>query len=123
MESIIELHAILIEKTGGLDGIRDKHLLDSAINAPFQAFGGRDLYPSLIDKAAQLAFSLIKNHPFQDGNKRIALASMAAFLLQNGAILTCADNELVSLGLGLADNTFDKNYLKKWLVEHCDAHR
>jgi hypothetical protein len=47
---------------------------------------------------------------------------MAAFLFQNGVILTCADNELVSLGFGLADNTFDKNYLKKWLVEHCDTH-
>jgi death-on-curing protein len=76
------------------------------------------LYQTLEEKAAQLAFSLINNHPFQDGNKRIGIAVMAAFLKSNGISIHCSDEELVSLGLGLADNTLDKGYLKQWITSH-----
>jgi death-on-curing protein len=74
LDETVALHSELIAQTGGLDGIRDEHLLDSALNSAFHTFGGLDLYPTLEEKAAQLAFSLVKNHPFQDGNKRIGLA-------------------------------------------------
>jgi death-on-curing protein len=117
-ETILTIHSKLVAKNGGLDGVRDSHLLDSAINAPFQTFDMQDLYPTLHEKAAQLAFSLIKNHPFHDGNKRTGLAVMAAFLARNGISVNCTDDELIELGLGLADGSLDKEYLSKWLGSH-----
>jgi death-on-curing protein len=117
-ETLVAIHSDLIRQSGGLDGVRDNHLLDSALNAPFQTFGGQDLYPTLEAKAAQLAFSLIKNHPFQDGNKRIGIVAMVTFLKRNGLSVICTDEELISLGWGLADGTFDKDYLKNWLTAH-----
>ena len=72
-EQVVKLHSSLIEKTGGLDGVRDENLLDSTLKSPFQTFGGNDLYPEILDKAAQLCYSLIQNHPFVDGNKRIGV--------------------------------------------------
>ena len=71
-EQVVKIHGILISKTGGMGGVRDEKLLDSAIKAPFQTFGGKDLYPEILDKASQLCYSLIENHPFADGNGRMA---------------------------------------------------
>ena len=73
VDQVIKLHSSLITKTGGMDGLRDKNLLDSALKSPFQTFGGKELYPDIYDKAAQLCYSLIENHPFADGNKRIGV--------------------------------------------------
>ena len=70
VELIIRMHSQLVEQSGGLDGIRDANLLDSAVNAPFQTFDGKYLYPTLQFKASRLGFALVKNHPFIDGNKR-----------------------------------------------------
>ena len=67
-QKIRMLHAALIEMYGGTDGVRDEGLLDSAVNAPFQTFGGVELYPTILEKAARLGFGLIQNHPFLDGN-------------------------------------------------------
>ena len=67
-----KIHDILIEKFGGLKGIRDHGILDSAINRPYQTFDGKDLYPDPVDKAAAIFESIISNHPFVDGNKRTA---------------------------------------------------
>ena len=66
---ILMLHSALIEESGGSDGIRDEGLLDSAINTPFQTFGGQDLYPTVLEKASRLGFGLIRNHPFDDGTQ------------------------------------------------------
>lgn len=77
---IIYLHSMTVKKTGGLDGIRDEGLLDSALNSPFQCFSGEELYPSIQSKAARLGFSIIKNHPFLDGNKRIGVLANDGFL-------------------------------------------
>ena len=68
---VIKLHSWLIAETGGTDGIRDKALLESAISAPFQSFDGREIFPSIQQKAARLCYGLIKKHAFLDGNKRI----------------------------------------------------
>lgn len=70
-EQIIFLHGELIRTSDGLSGVRDEGLLESAIYTPLQGFEGKDFYPSLLDKACRLAFGLIKNHPFIDGNKRV----------------------------------------------------
>jgi len=85
---IVMVHSVLIKETGGMDGIRDENLLDSAVNAPFQTCGGEYLYKSLEAKAARLGYSIIKNHPFTDGNKRIGMLAMMVFLELNGAGLT-----------------------------------
>ena len=80
-EQVIKIHSILISKTGGMDGVRDENLLDSALKTPFQTFEGKDLYPEILDKASQLCYSLIKNHPFADGNKRIGIHLTLLFLM------------------------------------------
>ena len=77
---ILLLHEQLLEATGGSSGLRDEGMLDSALNAPFQTFGGEDVYPSIQQKATRLCFGLVKNHPFVDGNKRIGAHAMLVFL-------------------------------------------
>ncbi len=76
---IVMMHDALLRETGGMDGIRDENLLNLAVNAPFQTFGGEYLYKTLEAKAAHLGYSLIKNHPFVDGNKRIGMLAMNSF--------------------------------------------
>ena len=81
---ILLLHEQLVAETGGSSGLRDEGMLDSALNTPFQTFAGKDVYPSLQQKAARLCFGLVKNHPFVDGNKRIGAHVMLVFLALNG---------------------------------------
>jgi len=80
IDDVIALHNRLISRSGGIDGVRDAHMLDQSINSPFHTFGGQNLYPSIQAMPAHLAFSLIKNHPFLDGNKRIGILVMMVFL-------------------------------------------
>lgn len=108
----------MIEATGGSDGIRDENLLTSAIEAPFQTFDGIDLYPTLLQKAARLGYSIISNHPFIDGNKRIGIHVMLVFLAVNGIEIICTQKELIELGLALASGKIDTEKLLKWLTEH-----
>jgi death-on-curing protein len=118
VETVIAIHEELINKIGGINGIRDENLLDMSINSPFHTFGGTDLYPSLIDKAAHLVFSLIKNHPFLDGNKRTGVTVMLIFLKSNGLEIDCTNEELAELGLGLADGSYDEERAKEWIKCH-----
>ena len=100
--SVMHLHELLTEVSGGDPALRDRNLLDSAISGAFQTFGGEELYPTLEEKAARLGHSLIANHAFVDGNKRIGLLVMLTFLAVNGAPLTVTDEDLVRVGLGVA---------------------
>lgn len=117
-EQVILLHTKLIEKTGGTDGIRDDGLLYAALHAPFHTFEAKELYRSLCDKAARLAYGLSQNHPFVDGNKRIGAHAMLVVLALNGVILKYKQQELVDLFLGIASGKIDFEELKKWVVEH-----
>ena len=117
-EQVISIHSSLIEATGGTDGVRDIGLLESALEAPFQTFGGKDLYPTLIQKAARLGHSLISNHPFVDGNKRIGIHTMLVFLAANGVEIECTQKELIDVGLSLADGTMNAEKLLIWLSSH-----
>jgi death-on-curing protein len=117
-DEIISLHSKLISQSGGLDGIRDAHLLDLSVNSPYHTFGGQYLYPTVQAMAAHLAFSLINNHPFVDGNKRIGILAMMDFLKINGLALACTDNELETLGWGLADGSISEGELIEWIVSH-----
>ncbi len=95
-EQILKLHSDLISSTGGLDGVRDMNLLDSALASAFQSFDGEDIFPSIYQKAARLGFGIISNHPFVDGNKRIGTHVMLVFLALNGIELEYSQKELVS---------------------------
>lgn len=117
-EQVTRIHSSLIAKTGGLDGIRDKNLLDSALKVPFQTFDVKDLYPDILDKATQLCFSLINNHPFSDGNKRIGIHLTLLFLKINNVQLNYVQQELIDLGFGIASSKLQKNDIRKWFENH-----
>jgi len=119
IENVTALHSKLISQSGGSDGIRDAHLLDLSVNSPYHTFGGQYLYPTLQAMAAHLAFSLVKNHPFLDGNKRIGVLAMMVFLKINGLPLSCTDNELETIGWGLADGSVTEADLLDWIILHC----
>ena len=102
MEDIIFLHEKIIDKTGGIRGIRDISILEGALNSPFASFGGEDLYKSIKDKADQLCNSLIRNHPFLDGNKRIGILAMLVFLEINGEKIDITNEDIITLGLETA---------------------
>ena len=115
---MLKMHSLLIQETGGSGGIRDEGLLDSALNLPFQSFDGEDIYKTIQAKAARLGFSLINNHPFADGNKRIGILAMLVFLEMNGIEIICTDEELVELGLGVADGSVSYKDLLNWIIDH-----
>lgn len=117
-EQIIKLHEMLLKETGGVPGIRDISLLESAINSPFQTFDKVSLYPTLERKAARLGYGIVKNHPFLDGNKRIGLLAMLTFLEINGIKLDYTDEELIKISLALADGTFSEKQLLTWISLH-----
>jgi death-on-curing protein len=115
---VVELHEKLIAATGGSSGIRDIRLLESAVLGCYQSFGGEDLYPTIIEKAARMAFTICNNHPFIDGNKRVAVASMLIILRINDISLLYTQQELVTLGLGIADSSIDYKDIVTWINKH-----
>ena len=115
---ILLMHEQLIAQTGGSTGLRDEGMLDSALNAPFQTFGGEDVYPSLQQKATRLCFGLVKNHPFVDGNKRIGAHVMLVFLALNGIELQHTQTELSEVILQLAAGTLQSTDLLDWILSH-----
>ena len=112
------LYKMMVEETGGSFGIRDEHLLDSALNGIFQTFDGKELYPTKEEKGAMLGYSLISNHAFVDGNKRIGVYVMLTFLEVNGIRIECTDNELIDLGLGVASGKIGYEEILDWILIH-----
>ncbi|OQA13772.1 MAG: Toxin Doc [Firmicutes bacterium ADurb.Bin356] len=117
VEHIKQIHSFVIAETGGLEGIRDEGALESAVNTPFQTFDSTSLYKTIEAKAARLAYSIVKNHAFIDGNKRTGIMAMLLFLELNGAGRDCTDEELIHIGLGLADGSMDDQDLLNWILE------
>ncbi|MFU0543334.1 type II toxin-antitoxin system death-on-curing family toxin [Gardnerella sp. DNF00354] len=117
-EQVIKLHQALIETSGGSSGIRDVGMLDSALKTPLQTFDENELFPSVLDKAARLAFGLIKNHPFIDGNKRIGTHVMLIFLTLNNIMLSYKDEELIDIILKVASGKANENDLYTWIKNH-----
>jgi death-on-curing protein len=118
IEEVIKAHSTLISKTGGSDGIRDMGLLESSVLTCYQTFCGEDLYPTIVDKASRLAFSLCHNHPFVDGNKRIAVLSLMLLLNLNGLKLVATKQELIQLGLNMANGTLSYEDVNFWVKQH-----
>ncbi|MCI7106390.1 MAG: type II toxin-antitoxin system death-on-curing family toxin [Agathobacter sp.] len=117
-EQILMLHTQLIQQTGGCDGVRDFNLLDSALETPFQSFGGDELYPAIQAKAARSGYGLIKNHCMIDGNKRLGAHAMLVFLAINGIELLYTQKELYETILSIADGKLDYEGLLSWVIEH-----
>jgi death on curing protein len=115
---VVELHRRVLQAGGGAPGIRDLGALDSAVAQPKATFGGVDLYPSVVEKATALCFSLVQNHPFVDGNKRIGHAAMETFLVLNGTEIDAAVDDQERLMLDLAAGRIDRVYLTDWLRHH-----
>ena len=116
-EDALAIHQRSIAGYGGIDGLRDEGLLDSALAQPGQTFDGVELYPSLAEKAARYAYGIIKNHPFADGNKRTGAAVLAVFLRANGARFKPRLEDMQRAILAVADGTMDCDELANWIAE------
>lgn len=115
---ILLLHEKIIAFSGGSTGVRDENLLLSAINSPYQTFGGEDLYPSLIEKAVRLGYNLIANHPFIDGNKRIGVHAFFVYLDIHGVKLEYNDKDLIKLIFKIASGLTSYEELLEWVKRH-----
>jgi len=108
---VIQMHSMLLASTGGTEGLRDEALLESALASARQTFIGMDLYPTTISKIARITFSLIQNHPFVDGNKRIGVFVMLTLLALNNIEVSFSNNDVVRIGLEIAAGRMSHNDL------------
>lgn len=115
VEQLLHIHEAQIEQFGGSGGLRDRGGLESAAARPAMTFGGEDLYPDLASKTAALMHSLVMNHTFVDGNKRVGAAAAELFVLLNESRLDASDSELEDLTLAVARGEMDVEPLTIWL--------
>jgi len=117
-EKVLLLHKLITEETGGDPSVRDISMLESALESAFQTFDGKELYPTKEEKAARIGFSLISNHAFVDGNKRIGMYILMAFLETNGIKLRPTNDEIISVGLDIAEGKMNYEDLLNWIIEN-----
>ncbi|MEW6739105.1 MAG: type II toxin-antitoxin system death-on-curing family toxin [Nitrospirota bacterium] len=118
VEQVLFIHSRLIDETGGSHGVRDLGLLQAAVSRPKATFGGKDLYLDIFHKAASLMESLIKNHPFIDGNKRTAITSVGIFLQRNGWLLETSQKELERFVISVAAGNASFDDIVKWFKQY-----
>ena len=118
VEEIISLHEKVILQSGGSHGLGDRGALESAVAQPAMSFGGEDLYLTITEKAAALGFSLVQNHPFVDGNKRIGHAAMEVFLVLNSYEISTSVDEQERIILAVASGQADRRNFAMWVKEH-----
>lgn len=118
LSEVLELHGRVIDETGGADGVRDLGAVESASFQPQMTFAGQELYPTIEAKAAALCFSLVKNHPFVDGNKRVGHAAMETFLVLNGWELAAEIDDAELTILSLAAGHLQREQLVTWIASH-----
>ena len=114
---VLELHRLALEQSGGASGLRDQGGLESALAQPAMTFSGQDLYPTIVEKAAALCFSLVMNHPFLDGNKRVGHFAMETFLVLNGYEVNADVDEQESIILRLASGKMKQSEFTSWLIQ------
>ena len=119
-DKVLLLHKLIAEETGGSIGVRDEALLESALEGAFAGFGDREFYPTKEEKGARLGYTLISNHAFVDGNKRIGMYVMLTFLEVNGLRVECTNEEVAEVGLAVAAGTMDYEALLAWVREHTE---
>lgn len=117
-DKIIKIHEQAIEETGGIQGIIDEGMLESALAAPFITFDGKDLYPTIIEKAARLGYGLVCNHAFVDGNKRTGAYAMLLFLNLNEVYLNYSQDDLSDVFVKIASNLASYEDLLNWIINH-----
>ena len=115
---VLELHRRIIQQKGGASGVRNLAALESAVAQPRMTFEGKDLYPTIEDKAGALAFFIIQNHPFMDGNKRCGHAAMETFLVLNGKAMEAPVDEVEKIILEMASGKFSLKDFVDWLTGH-----
>ena len=118
VEQVLFIHEQVIKAFGGDPTVLDRTKIEAAVAQPRMTFDGRELYPTLARKAAALGFSLIKGHPFLDGNKRTGIASVLAFLSANRCKLRVLVDEEETTVLGIADGSIGRDDFAKWLRRH-----
>jgi death-on-curing protein len=118
LNEALEIYRKIIRQSGGSFGIRDLHALESSLAQPRATFGGDDLYPTLSEKASALGFSLIQNHPFVDGNKRIGHAALETFLVINGCEIDASVDEQAQIILLVASGLMKRDEFTTWLRNH-----
>ncbi len=116
-EKVLLLHQLIAQETGGSISVRDEGLLESALETAFSGFGDQEFYPTKEEKGARLGYSLISNHAFVDGNKRIGVYVMLTYLEVNGIRLDCTNEDIVQIGLGVANGSMDYEALLAWIRE------
>jgi death-on-curing protein len=117
-DQIIKLHEAIYERYGGDVGVLNDGMLDSALQAPFQTFGGEELIPDTKEKIVRLAFGLIKNHAFRDGNKRIGALVLLTLLELNGYKVKATNAEFADIIMGVAASEKDEKDLLEWVEVH-----
>ena len=118
VEEVVRLHELIVDASGGSQGVRDLGAIESAVSQPQMGFGGQDLYPSLAEKVAALSFSLINNHPFVDGNKRIGYEAAVVFLEMNGFTVSGDIDEKERVVLAVAAGEMARDEWTNWLRAH-----
>ena len=118
ISEVLELHERILLDSGGARGLRDLGALESCVSQPHATFGGQDLYPDLVSKAASLGFSLVMNHPFLDGNKRVGHAAMEVFLVLNGHEIACDVDGQEDVILRLAAGALSREAFAEWVRKH-----
>ena len=118
LDDVLEAHTEVIRVTGGNPGVKDAGLLQSALAQPQMTFGGEDFYPTLAEKAAALAFSLINNHPFSDGNKRTGHAAMVLFLDMNDCDFVGVVDEQERVIFAVAASKMEREEFTEWVKAH-----
>ena len=117
-EKALQLHKLIADETGGSVGVRDDALLESALEGAFAGFGDNEFYPTVEEKAARLGYTLISNHAFVDGNKRIGVFIMLTFLEVNGIHVNCTNEDVFNIGIGVADGSISYEELLEWVRSH-----
>jgi death on curing protein len=115
VEEVLSIHSILVETFGGSDGVRDRGLLEAAIARPFQTFDSKELYDSPSAKAAAIVESIVKNHPFVDGNKRSGYTLMRLILLDNGFDILRTEDEKYDFIISIAEGKIDFDQILEWI--------
>lgn len=117
-EKVLLLHKLITEETGGDPNLRDTALLNSALESAFATFGGKELYPTKEEKGARLGYSLISNHAFVDGNKRIGMYVLLTFLETNGIKIRPTNEDVARVGLAVASGEMKYEELLNWIIEN-----
>lgn len=118
VDEIMQMYVKLIQKTGGMPSLRDLGMLESAVYSAIQSFGEEEVYPTPCERAARLAYAITMNHPFYDGNKRTGMLVMLMTLRLNHVVIKYTQQELIILGLSVADGSIVYQDILAWIKLH-----